>query len=68
MIGLRDSYSFRHRFATQLEGLPKLKSDRQCFMTGHVAPDTHGRVYLEHLPKKLKPFIGKLPDPTISRK
>jgi hypothetical protein len=62
---LRDSYSWRHRFASQLEDMTKLKPDRQRFMTGHAAPDVHGKVYLKHPPAKLKPFIDALPDPTI---
>lgn len=64
VIGLRDSYSWRHRFATQLEDMSELKPDRQRFMTGHSAPDVHGRIYLDHSPAKLKPFIDALPDPT----
>lgn len=64
VTALRDSYSWRHRFASQLEDMPKLKPDRQRFMTGHAAPDVHGKVYLKHPPKKLKPFINKLPDLT----
>ncbi|HWB48349.1 MAG TPA: DUF6538 domain-containing protein [Stellaceae bacterium] len=63
VTALRDSYSWRHRFASQLEDMPKLKPDRQRFMTGHAAPDVHGKVYLKHPPRKLKPFINKLPDP-----
>jgi hypothetical protein len=45
--------------------MPKLKPDRQRFMIGHTALDVHGKVYLEHPPAKLKPFIDKLPDPTV---
>jgi integrase len=67
VTALRDSYSWRHRFASQLEDMPKLKPDRQRFMTGHAAPDVHGKVYLKHPPTKLKPFINKLPDPTVER-
>jgi hypothetical protein len=66
VIGLRDSYSWRHRFASQLEDMSRLKPDRQRFMTGHAAPDVHGKVYLKHPPRKLKPFINKLPDPTFA--
>jgi integrase len=64
VTALRDSYSWRHRFASQLEDMSRLKPDRQRFMTGHAAPDVHGKVYLKHPPMKLKPFINKLPDPT----
>ncbi|HWB50957.1 MAG TPA: hypothetical protein VG651_17735 [Stellaceae bacterium] len=64
VIALRDSYGWRHRFATQLENMPRLKPDRQRYMTGHAAPDVHGRVYLEHPPKKLKSFIDAISDPT----
>jgi len=67
VTALRDSYGWRHRFATQLEDMPRLKPDRQRYMTGHAAPDVHGKVYLEHPPKKLKPFIDKLPDPSRAR-
>jgi integrase len=65
VTALRDSYSWRHRFASQLEDMPRLKPDRQRFMTGHAAPDVHGKVYLKHPPAKLYPFIKKLCDPTI---
>jgi len=68
VTGLRDSCSWRHRFASQLEDMSRLKPDRQRFMTGHTAPDTHGKVYLKHPPRKLKPFINKLPDPTLIAK
>jgi len=68
VTGLRDSCSWRHRFASQLEDMSRLKPDRQRFMTGHTAPDMHGKVYLKHPPRKLKPFINKLPDPTLIAK
>lgn len=55
VTALRDSYSWRQR-----------KPDRQRFMTGHAAPDVHGKVYLKHPPAKLKPFIDALPDPTAT--
>jgi hypothetical protein len=34
-------------------------------MTGHAAPDTLEKRYLEHPPAKLKPIIDALPDPTL---
>jgi len=67
VIALRDSYSWRHRFASKLENMPRLKPDRQRYMTGHAPPDVHGRVYLEHPPKKLKPFIDAIPDPSLAQ-
>jgi integrase len=62
---IRDSYCWRKRFATMLEDMPGLKPDRQRYLTGHAAPDIHGRRYLDHPPRKLKRFIEALCDPTI---
>ena len=63
------SYSWRHRFATQLQDIPSTEGrantpERRRFMTGHAAPDTLEKRYLEHPPAKLKPLIDTLPDPT----
>jgi hypothetical protein len=62
---IRDTYCWRKRFASLLEDMPGLKPDRQRYLTGHAAPDIHGRRYLDHPPRKLKRFIEALRDPTI---
>jgi hypothetical protein len=54
---LRDSYSWRHRFASQLQDTGHIRGstpERRRFITGHAGSDVHENVYLKHPPAKLK--------------
>jgi hypothetical protein len=77
VIELRDSYSWRHRFASKLESIAIVKdpatgkeiankSDRQRYLCGHAGKDVHGKVYLEHLPRETLHIIDAIRDPTAN--
>ncbi len=68
VTALRDSYSWRHRFASRLQDTTHVEGstpERRRFLTGHAAPDEHERRYLEHRPTKTKAIIDALLDPTL---
>jgi hypothetical protein len=52
-------YSFRHRVATILEGMPEVKPARQRYVLGHARADVH-ETYMEHQPAVLKPIIDAI--------
>ena len=52
-------YSFRHRIATILEGMPEVKPARQRYILGHARADVH-ETYMEHQPAVLKPIIDAI--------
>jgi integrase len=52
-------YSFRHRVATILEGMPDVKPARQRYILGHARADVH-ETYMEHQPTVLKPIIDAI--------
>lgn len=66
VTALRDSYGWRHRFASRLQDTTHVEGstpERRRFITGHLGRDVHENVYLEHPPAKTKPIIDTLPDP-----
>jgi hypothetical protein len=74
VIVLKDSYSWRKRFASRLENIKEVidpatsqpianKSDRQRYLCGHAAIDVHGKVYLDHPPTETRHIIDAIPWP-----
>ena len=59
-------YSWRHRFATELQNLTT--RDRARFLCGHAALDVHARHYLHHNLSDLVDAINALVDPTADQK
>jgi hypothetical protein len=68
VIALRDTYSFRHRFASALQStqhMPDSTAERRRYLCGHAGRDVHERTYLDHPPRLTKPILdAALIDPT----
>jgi hypothetical protein len=74
VTALKDSYSWRKRFASRLENIVEVidratgqkignKPDRQRYLCGHAAVDVHGKIYLEHPPTETRHIIDAIPWP-----
>jgi hypothetical protein len=70
VIGLRDTYSWRHWFESQLQATAKLSgstSEQRRYLSGHRGSggkhDPHETAYPKHPPIVMKPIVWAIPNP-----